>query len=164
MIDRPHLEIDGLGAAEGAFGGRELFVGGDRRGLIEHRFCEVLGMDIWPSEAERSGLRSCASSPDAACLGGKARHLGCPSYNYSDNWAFAGFPLFSGTGEQTRAGWTVGTGVEWGLWNNWSVKVEYDYLDFGKSNVATTMFGIQNSNHINEVKAGLNWRILPNLW
>src|ERR1700686_2669982 len=38
MIDRPHLEIDRLEAAEGAFGGRELFVGGDRRGLIEHRF------------------------------------------------------------------------------------------------------------------------------
>src|ERR1700693_683690 len=38
MIDRPHLEIDRLEAAEGAFGGRELFVGGDRRGLIERRF------------------------------------------------------------------------------------------------------------------------------
>src|SRR5450631_912656 len=38
MIDRPHLEIDRLEAAEGAFGGRELFVGGDRGGLIERRF------------------------------------------------------------------------------------------------------------------------------
>ena len=38
MIDRPHLEIDRLEAAEGAFGGRELFVGGDRRGLIQRRF------------------------------------------------------------------------------------------------------------------------------
>src|SRR5208282_1429768 len=38
MIDRPYLEIDRLEAAEGAFGGRELFVGDDRRGLIERRF------------------------------------------------------------------------------------------------------------------------------
>jgi hypothetical protein len=35
---RPHLEIDRLEAAEGAFGGRELFVGGDRGGLIERHF------------------------------------------------------------------------------------------------------------------------------
>jgi outer membrane immunogenic protein len=84
--------------------------------------------------------------------------------NYADNWAVAGFPLFSGTGDETRTGWTVGTGVEWGLWNNWSVKVEYDYLEFGNHNVATSMFGIQNSDHINEVKAGLNWKIFPNMW
>jgi hypothetical protein len=32
------LEIDRLEAAEGASGGRELFVGGDRRGLIERHF------------------------------------------------------------------------------------------------------------------------------
>src|ERR1700675_1321286 len=33
MIDRPHLEIDRLEAAEGAFGGRGLFVGGERAGF-----------------------------------------------------------------------------------------------------------------------------------
>ena len=31
---------------------------------------------------------------------------------------------------QTRAGWTVGGGGEWALWQNWSVKAEYLFVDF----------------------------------
>jgi outer membrane immunogenic protein len=56
--------------------------------------------------------------------------------NYTDNWAATGGPaLFSGTGSSTQTGWTVGTGIEWAFWNNWSVKAEYDYLDFGNKTV-----------------------------
>jgi outer membrane immunogenic protein len=70
----------------------------------------------------------------------------------------------------------VGTGVEWAFWNNWSLKVEYDYLDFGSRTVtmngavAPTVinlpvsYGVSDTNHINEVKAGLNWHIAPNIW
>jgi outer membrane immunogenic protein len=35
----------------------------------------------------------------------------------------------------SRWGWMVGTGIEFGLWGNWSAKVEYDFLDFGSFNV-----------------------------
>jgi len=28
----------------------------------------------------------------------------------------------------TRPGWTVGGGVEWAFWDNWSAKLEYDFL------------------------------------
>jgi opacity protein-like surface antigen len=64
----------------------------------------------------------------------------------------------------------TGAGVEWAFANNWSAKVEYDYLDFGTH--AETIngrlvgipatFGVQNEQHINQVKVGLNWRFLPN--
>jgi outer membrane immunogenic protein len=37
---------------------------------------------------------------------------------------------------KSRWGWIVGTGVEWGLWGNWSAKIEYDFLDFGSYDVA----------------------------
>jgi outer membrane immunogenic protein len=95
--------------------------------------------------------------------------------NYTDNWAIAGIPLFSGTGSDNRVGWTVGTGVEWAVWNNWSVKAEYDYMDFGTRTVAINGSvpllggiglspGIQDNNHINQVKVGVNWHILPNFW
>jgi outer membrane immunogenic protein len=40
------------------------------------------------------------------------------------------------TGQRSRWGWTVGTGIEWGLWENWSAKIEYDYLNFGNHDVA----------------------------
>ena len=28
---------------------------------------------------------------------------------------------------ESRTGWTVGGGIEWAFWNNWSAKVEYDH-------------------------------------
>ncbi len=92
---------------------------------------------------------------------------------YTDNWAVAGIPLFSGTGSDTRTGWTVGTGIEWAFYQNWSVKAEYDYMDFGTKNIALsgTLIGgvglapgIQDNNHINQFKAGLNYRFMSNLW
>jgi outer membrane immunogenic protein len=104
--------------------------------------------------------------------------------DYTSNWTGtiggAGFSAFSGTGStstSSQIGWTVGTGVEWAIWNNWSVKVEYDYLDFGTKTVAIngSFSGIgggtlgaslpmDNNQHINQVKAGLNWHIMPNFW
>jgi outer membrane immunogenic protein len=38
--------------------------------------------------------------------------------------------------DKNRWGWMVGTGVEFGLWGNWSAKIEYDFLDFGSYDVA----------------------------
>jgi outer membrane immunogenic protein len=96
--------------------------------------------------------------------------------NYTDNWVGGGIPLFTGADSENRVGWTVGAGVEWAIWNNWSVKAEYDYLDFGNQTVAINgtvlpgivnfpaSFGMENAQHINQFKAGLNWRILPNFW
>jgi outer membrane immunogenic protein len=92
--------------------------------------------------------------------------------NYTDNWAVAGIPLFGGTGSDNRTGWTVGTGLEWAFYQNWSAKVEYDYLDFGTKNVAINgsllglgiQAGIQDNNHINQFKAGLNYRFMSDLW
>jgi hypothetical protein len=48
--------------------------------------------------------------------------------------------VFQGTpydfeGLETRLGWTAGVGVEWALWDDWSIKLEYDYYGFGQRNV-----------------------------
>ena len=56
----------------------------------------------------------------------------------------APFNSFNGQGvgslgaTTNRWGWTVGTGVEWGLWGNWSAKIEYDFLDFGSYSATLT--------------------------
>lgn len=42
---------------------------------------------------------------------------------YSDQKEYAG-----ATKSSTGTGWTAGGGVEWALWNNWSIKTEYLYL------------------------------------
>jgi outer membrane immunogenic protein len=64
---------------------------------------------------------------------------------------------------ETRIGWTIGAGVEWAVWENWSVKLEYDYLDFGSRTVTfiDPVLGaaaIDVSQRISEVKLGVNYR------
>jgi outer membrane immunogenic protein len=96
------------------------------------------------------------------------------SVDYTTNIAALGVPVFGGTGsDKNRVGWTVGTGLEWAVWQNWSVKAEYDYLDFGNRNIAINgtfiggvplQFGLQDNNHINQFKAGLNYKFMPNFW
>jgi outer membrane immunogenic protein len=101
--------------------------------------------------------------------------------NYTNNWtATAGgttTTAFTGTGDQTRVGWTVGFGAEWAFMGNWSAKLEYDFIDFG-SKTATingtllpgtpgataASFGLVNDQTISEVKFGVNYKIMPLLW
>ena len=67
---------------------------------------------------------------------------------------------------ETRAGWTVGAGVEASLGGNWTGKVEYLYLDLGKySNTALLLTNFiplraVTSSHItdNILRVGVNYR------
>lgn len=94
------------------------------------------------------------------------------STGYTDAWAVPGMLPFGGVASDTRVGWTAGTGVEWAFSKAWSLKAEYDYLDFGKYSVAISETPLgpgvtpmtQDRNHISQFKAGLNWRILPGFW
>lgn len=70
----------------------------------------------------------------------------------------------------TRPGWTVGGGVEWAFWDNWSAKVEYDFYDFGInhltlpgtiSGVPEVVPGIDIKEKISAVKFGVNYRFGP---
>ena len=70
------------------------------------------------------------------------------------------------TASETRSGWTVGAGLEYGITINLSGFVEYDYYGFGSRNIPFFFAGlpvgtidIRESKHV--VKAGLNWRFGP---
>ena len=63
----------------------------------------------------------------------------------------------------TRWGWTVGAGVEYAFAPNWSGKIEYDFLDFGRDAhifAFTPNFGVSGDvrQTIHTVKLGLNYR------
>ena len=65
---------------------------------------------------------------------------------------------------QTRIGWTVGLGFEYMFLPNWSVFLEYNYLDFGTAAVAFPGAPppgntFQISQHVQTVMIGLNYRI-----
>ena len=65
--------------------------------------------------------------------------------------------------DTTRAGWTLGGGVEASLGSNWSAKLEYLYLDFGKFTDTYMGLGLVTpvtlSSHVtdNIVRVGLNY-------
>jgi outer membrane immunogenic protein len=45
---------------------------------------------------------------------------------------------FSGSSSSIRTGWTLGGGVEWLFWRNWSAKIEYQYVNLGGDGVSLT--------------------------
>jgi outer membrane immunogenic protein len=64
------------------------------------------------------------------------------------------------TGSDTRWGWMIGTGVEYGLTPNWSVKLEYNYMDFGTDRVILQpgAFNTDIDQYIHVLKVGVNYR------
>ena len=91
----------------------------------------------------------------------------------SDKYSLVG--TFQGTGFDfeglsLRAGWTAGAGVEWAVWDDWSVRLEYDYYDFGHSNVlmsdsVNVLSGpVDVKQTVQAVKLGLNFHVWSGGW
>ena len=94
----------------------------------------------------------------------------------------AGPPNATSSASFTRWGWTVGAGVEYALTGSWSARLEYDFLGFGRHDVATpdaapilnpTFPGIDGSSApdgrtasvsqgVHVVKLGVNYRFGDN--
>jgi outer membrane immunogenic protein len=72
---------------------------------------------------------------------------------------------FVGTNSNTASGWLVGAGIEYAFTNNWTAKVEYDYIGLqSRSFVLPGVFvpalagDVITSNHnVQEVKFGINY-------
>ena len=83
---------------------------------------------------------------------------------YEVSGGFGGAP-YDFRGLENRAGWTVGTGVDWAFARNWSANFEYDYYDFGHGTV--NMFDPINGfsgpvtikQTVQVVKVGLNFHM-----
>jgi outer membrane immunogenic protein len=46
--------------------------------------------------------------------------------------SLAAVAIDSGVQTNTRLGWTIGAGYEYAILDNWSARIEYDYLDFAR--------------------------------
>jgi outer membrane immunogenic protein len=69
----------------------------------------------------------------------------------------------SSTDALNRTGWTAGAGLEYAISQNWTARVEYDYLGFGSQtlNFANTAATPSASLNVQEVKAGFNYKFGP---
>jgi outer membrane immunogenic protein len=87
--------------------------------------------------------------------------------NYSaHSLASAGDFFDGGTQSNTRVGWTAGAGFEYALLNNWTARIEYNYLDFGSKDEtfvftdSTGSIGFNQSieRKLQLVKLGINYK------
>jgi len=73
-----------------------------------------------------------------------------------------GSPTAAVNFKDVKAGWTAGAGVEFALAGNWSTKIEYLYVDLGKSQITASAGGVvatldrSFTDHI--ARVGLNYR------
>jgi outer membrane immunogenic protein len=75
-------------------------------------------------------------------------------------------PFGSVSQSTTRVGWTVGGGLEYALTNNWSIRAEYRYSDFGSwstnpAGVYLTPVTVNRHFTQNQVQGGLTYHFTP---
>jgi outer membrane immunogenic protein len=82
--------------------------------------------------------------------------------------SFGAFPLLGReTITKTCTGWTVGGGLEYAITDNWSIRAEYRYSDFGRSPdfpFSSITFGnVAFTHHLkeNQVQAGFSYKFSP---
>jgi outer membrane immunogenic protein len=81
--------------------------------------------------------------------------------------SFGVAPVFSSSASDTRWGWATGAGIEYAFSPNWSGKIEYSFLDFGKEfqtflfpdlNAPANGTDLRLRQTLHTVKIGLNYR------
>jgi outer membrane immunogenic protein len=85
----------------------------------------------------------------------------------------AGIAVTNTGSSDTRNGFTVGAGVEWGFASNWSAKLEYDYVTFGTTNFSDMLTSVATGvvttparsaiSDLHMVKVGFSYRFNPRI-
>lgn len=83
---------------------------------------------------------------------------------YNVPYTFLGSP-YSFVGSETRTGWTLGAGIEWGFAPRWTARLEYNYYDFGTREITLVnpldSTGTDPANirqRVQTVTVGINYR------
>jgi outer membrane immunogenic protein len=81
--------------------------------------------------------------------------------DYSASFLGSGDAL---TASKTRTGFMIGAGIEHAIWNNWSAKLEYNFMDFGTKSIGFGIDGdcclaVDVNQQIHLIKFGLNYRL-----
>jgi outer membrane immunogenic protein len=82
--------------------------------------------------------------------------------DYSANIVALGTTFVTNTVSDSRTGWMLGVGFEQAFADNWSWKIEYNYMDFATDRINLTVLGFTGAvdidTDVHVVKAGINYR------
>ncbi|TAK50175.1 MAG: porin family protein [Xanthobacteraceae bacterium] len=86
------------------------------------------------------------------------------AYGNFEHWqGIPGWAGWNSSATQDKWGWLVGLGVEYAVTNNWSVKLEYNHIDFGSSDFSSAWINSHSPLNISTretkdiVKIGVNY-------
>jgi outer membrane immunogenic protein len=170
---------DWVGVGVGPLGSHDIdgFIAGGQVG-----FNYQVGAWVWGAEVDLSWADLDGGHVDAVFAGNnrtEVKWLGTATGRVGHAWdhlliyvkgggAWAGdvytvtAPGFFREARDTNWGWTVGAGLEYGLAPNWSMKIEYNYLDFGTKRITFTSGGASFDRDVDQrihvVKYGINYR------
>lgn len=88
----------------------------------------------------------------------RALIYGTGGWAYTDSKLKISGPGGSAEASNWSSGWTLGGGLEWAVWDRWSVKGEYLYVASGDTTVTIAGASASGSYKYNVVRAGLNYR------
>ncbi len=67
--------------------------------------------------------------------------------------------------DDTKVGWAAGAGIEYAFTDNWTVKLEYQYVNFGRDKVSAAQIGVpanvissQETIDFHSVRLGVNYK------
>ena len=84
---------------------------------------------------------------------------GTGGYAWGRNEITFSAPGISVSEERSHSGWVAGAGVEWALADNWTAKIEYQYLMLDSERYFPTVLGGFDADaDIHTVRVGLNYR------
>jgi outer membrane immunogenic protein len=66
-------------------------------------------------------------------------------------------PGFATSSNSTNVGYAVGGGIEWALWDRWTAKAEYVYLNTDSTSAVTPVAHLASRIENNVVRSGLNY-------
>ena len=69
-----------------------------------------------------------------------------------------GFTVGTQTISADRQGFTAGVGFEYGMTENLSAKIEFDFYDFGTQNYSFVLTPVSIQSNMYALTLGLNWR------
>jgi outer membrane immunogenic protein len=155
------------------------FLGGGQVGYNFQTGTLVLGLEVQGSLGDLSGssrsdfFRGLNIHNDVDSLVTVAGRAGIAQHNWlwfgkaGGAWGDSDFHFVVrstgngfGSASQSRSGWMVGGGLEYGITPNWSAKLEYNYIDFGSetTRVACCRFTETVEQQVHVVMGGFNFR------